>query len=274
MSKRIKFFGVALTLGLVLWFSGLLPVDRRLVVVLVISAVAYVLTAAVLFEDLKGWEWITLLILPVLFTLGSGLFSNLLPAAVPRMFGQSFRIETAIFLGNVVRFLFTILYVLGMYAILLTENIFSVASIRTIQLFRAARSVNFIMVLVTGLFFFSVAFSLRLWFHWIMLISAGIGFLLSFSSLWSIDLKTEHLDEVKRSSLTIAWLMALYGGVLAFWPLRPFMAGLLLTSCLYSLLGILEQKLGSRLSGVNYIEFILFNLVIVLVAFFTTSWRG
>ncbi len=274
MSKRVKFFGVAFVLGLALWLCGLLAVDKRLAVVFGISAVAYVLTAWVLFEDLKGWEWITLLILPVLFTFGSGLFANLLPAAVPRMFGLNFQIETSIFLGNIVRFLFMALYVLGMYAILLTENIFSVASIRTIQLFRAARSVNFIMVLVTALFFFSVSFSLRLWFYWIMLISGGVGLLLSFSSLWSIDLKTEHLDDVYRLSFVIAWLVALYGAVLSFWPIRPFMGGLVLTACFYALLGILEQRLGSRQQAVNYLEFVIFNIIIVLVALVTTSWRG
>src|SRR3990167_2414283 len=71
-----------------------------------------------------------------------------------------------------VRFVFIVLYVLGMYAVMLTENIFSVASIRTIQLFRAARSVSFILALIVSLLFFSVAFSLKLPFY---LISILVG---------------------------------------------------------------------------------------------------
>lgn len=274
MSKRVKFFGVALFLGFLLWLTGFIGVDKRLGVVSVISAVCYVLTAWVLFEDLKGWEWITLLILPVLFTFSSGLFANLLPPAVPRMFGLNFQIETSIFLGSIVRLFYSVLYVLGMYAILLTENIFSVASIRTIQLFRAARSVNFIMVLVTALFFFSVAFSLKLMFIWIMLIGGLVSLLLSFASLWSIDLKTEHLDDVYRLSAIICWLMMFYAATLAFWPVRPFMAGLVLTACFYSLLGILEQRIGNKPFAINYLEFVVFNLIIVLIALLTTSWRG
>lgn len=274
MSKRVRFFGVALFLGVCLWLSGFFGVDKRLAVVAGICAMSYVLTAWVLFEDLKGWEWVALLILPVLFTFGSGLFENLLPAAVPRMFGLNFQIETSIFLGGVVRLLFCFLYVLGMYAILLTENIFSVASIRTIQLFRAARSVSFIMVLVTALFFFSVAFSLKLPFYWIMLIGGIVSLLLSFSSLWSIDLKTEHQTSVYRYSLVISWLMMLYSGVLAFWPIRPFMVGLVLTSCFYALLGLLEQRLGNKPFVMNYLEFVIFNIIIVGIAFVTTTWRG
>ncbi len=274
MSKRARFFAVALFLGLLLWGTGLFGVEKRLGLVLAVSGVAYVVSAWVLFEDLKGWEWITLLILPVLFTLGSGLFGNLLPPAVPSMFGLNFQIETSLFLGGVVRFLFSVLYIFGMYAVLLTENIFSVASIRTIQLFRAARSVSFILALIVSLFFFAVALSLKLPFYVIGVVVGIVSLLLSFESLWSVDLKTEHLDDVYRLSGVIGWLMTLFGVVISFWPIGPFMGGLLLTSCFYALLGILEQRLVNKMMAVNYLEFLIFNLIIILIAFFTTSWRG
>ena len=274
MSKRAKFFAVSLFLGFLLWLSGFFGVEKRLAIVLSISGIAYVLSAWVLFEDLKGWEWITLLILPVLFTLGSGLFGNLLPSAIPSMFGLNFQIETSLFLGGVVRFVFIVLYVLGMYAVMLTENIFSVASIRTIQLFRAARSVSFILALIVSLFFFAVVYSLRLPFYWISLIVGLVSLLLSFESLWSVDLKTEHLDDVYRLSGIIGWLMALFAAVVAFWPIVPFMGGLVLTACFYALLGILEQRLVNKMMAVNYGEFVIFNLIIVGIAFLTTSWRG
>jgi len=274
MSKRAKFFAVSLFLGFLLWLSGFFGVEKRLAIVLSISGIAYVLSAWVLFEDLKGWEWITLLILPVLFTLGSGLFGNLLPSAIPSMFGLNFQIETSLFLGGVVRFVFIVLYVLGMYAVMLTENIFSVASVRTIQLFRAARSVSFILALIVSLFFFAVVYSLRLPFYWISLIVGLVSLLLSFESLWSVDLKTEHLDDVYHLSGIIGWLMALFGAVVAFWPIVPFMGGLVLTACFYALLGILEQRLVNKMMAVNYGEFVIFNVIIVGIAFLTTSWRG
>ncbi len=274
MSKRTRFFVVSLFLGFLLWATGLFGVEKRLALVLSVSGIAYVLSAWVLFEDLKGWEWITLLILPVLFTFGSGLFGNLLPPAIPSMFGLSFQIETSLFFGTVIRFIFAVLYVFGMYAVLLTENIFSVASIRTIQLFRAARSVSFILALIVSLFFFAVAFSLKLPFFAIGIIVGVISLLLSFESLWSVDLKTEHLDDVYRISLVIGWLMGLYGSVVSFWPIGSFMGGLVLTSCFYALLGILEQRLVNKMMAVNYLEFVVFNLIIILIAFLTTSWRG
>lgn len=274
MSKRTKFFGVSIFLGVCLWLTGLFGVDKRLGLVIGVSAITYVLTAWVLFEDLKGWEWLTLMIFPVLFTLGTGLFENLLPSAVPSMFGLNFQIETSIFLGGIVRILFLLAYTLGMYAILLTENIFSVASIRTIQLFRAARSVNFIMALVIAIFFFAVALSLKLAFPYVMGIVGIVSLLLSFGTLWSIDLKTEHLDEVYRLSILIGWIMALCSAVVSFWPIRPFIGGLALTSCFYSVLGILEQRMANKSQEVNFTEFVIFNVIILLIAFLTTSWRG
>lgn len=274
MSKRARFFAVALLLGFLLWISWLFSVEKRFGLVLAISGIAYVLSAWVLFEDLKGWEWVTLLVLPVLFTLGSGLFGNMLPTAVPSIFGLNFQIETSLFLGLVIRFLFVILYVLGMYAVLLTENIFSVASIRSIQLFRAARSVSFILALVVSIFFFAVVYSLKLPFYLIGLIVGVVSLLLSFESLWSVDLKTEHLKDVYRLSVLIGWLMVLFGICVSFWPIGPFMGGLVLTSCFYSLLGILEQRLVNKMTAVNYLEFVIFNVIIVLIAFLTTSWRG
>lgn len=274
MSKRARFFVISFFLGFLLWCTGLFGVEKRLALVFSISGIAYVLSAWVLFEDLKGWEWITLLILPVLFTFGSGLFGNLLPSAVPSMFGLNFQIETSLFLGSVVRFLFTILYVFGMYAVLLTENIFSVASIRTIQLFRAARSVSFILALIVSLFFFAVALSLKLPFYAVGAVVGFVSLLLSFESLWSVDLKTEHLDDVYLLSIVIGWLMTLFGFVVSFWPIAPFMGGLLLTACFYALLGVLEQRLVNKMMAVNYVEFVIFNLIIIMIAFFTTSWRG
>ena len=44
------------------------------------------------------------------------------------------------------------LFGIGQYTLLLTANIFSVAAIRTIALFRAAVAVGFVMTLLTGFF--------------------------------------------------------------------------------------------------------------------------
>jgi len=59
-----------------------------------------------------------------MFTLGGGLFGNFLPAAIPSMFGKTIQFETSILLANILKILYFIFYVVGMYGILLIENIF------------------------------------------------------------------------------------------------------------------------------------------------------
>lgn len=274
MSKRTKFAIVGIFLSILLWVVTVLPVDYRFGLSLGVAAVSYVLTVWVLFDDLKGIEWITLMVLPVMFTLGCGLFSNFLPAAVPRMFGMAFQIETAQILAGIVKIFYFICFAIGMYGILLIENIFSVASIRTIQLFRAARSVNFILTLITSLFFYTVVLSLKLEFWWVMPAVFLVSVILSFPSFWSVDLKNNLVSEVGRYSLATSWVIAFVSAVLCFWPVKAFMGGLIMTSCLYALLGILEQRLSARVYLESLMEYALTILIILVIGFLTTSWLG
>lgn len=274
MQKRTRFVLVSFLVAVSLWLSNWVGVEFRFGLSLGIAALAYVLAVWVLFDDLKGLEWLTLVVLPVMFTLGSALFANFLPNSIPRLFGKVFQVETAIFLAGLFRLFYYILFAIGLYGVLLIENIFSVASIRTIQLFRAARSVNFILTLVTSLFFFTAILSLRLPFWWIGLSVFLISFVLSFPSFWSVDLKNNYVSEVGKFSLTVGWLVAVVGLVLAFWPVKPFMGGLMLTSVLYSLLGVMEQRLSSKVYLESAFEYIATVVIIMIIGFLTTSWTG
>lgn len=274
MSKRTKFILVSLLIASLLWLTSMAQVDYRFGLVLAVGAVSYILSVWVLFDDLKGIEWITLIILPMMFTLGAGLFSNFLPTAFPGMFGKSISVETSQLLAGIFKVLYFLLVGVGLYGILLIENIFSVASIRTIQLFRAARSVNFIFTLVTSLFFFTVALSLKLAFWWVIPISFAVSFVLAYPSLWSIDLKNNFGPQVMRYALSASWIIAILSGVLCFWPVKPFMGGLILTSGLYALFGILEQRLSNRVYLESLLEYGVTIIIIIVVGFLTTSWVG
>lgn len=274
MSKRTKFILVSCLIAFCLWLTSFTSVDYRFALVLAVAAISYVLSVWVLFDDLKGIEWITLIILPMMFTLGSGLFSNFLPTAFPGMFGKTLSVETSQLLAGIFKGVYFILFGLGFYGILLIENIFSVASIRTIQLFRAARSVNFIATLVTSLFFFTVALSLKLAFWWVIPISFAVSFVLAYPSLWSVDLKNNFGKEVWRYAMSSSWIIAILSGVLCFWPVKPFMGGLILTSALYALFGILEQRLSNRVYLESLLEYGVTVMIIIVVGFLTTSWTG
>jgi hypothetical protein len=274
MSKRAGFVLVAVILALGMWLTQLLPLDMRLTVILVLTIVSYFLTVWVLFEDLKGVEWLMLTILPVLFTLSAGLFAYYLPSAVPSLFGFKFGIGMSRFLASLVSFVFFVLYGVGMYAILLTENIFSVASIRTIQLLRAARSVGFILSLVVGIFFFHTFLALRVPFFVVAGTVFMACFLLSLSALWSVELKMVGLNEVLVNSLVVAFIMSQMGMVMSFWPVQPLMGGLMLVACFYSLLGLFQQRMTNRVFFGGFVEYLVFMVIVLATGFLTTSWRG
>lgn len=72
MSKRTRFLLIGGLIAILLWLSTLAPVDYRFGLSLAVSAMSYVLSVWVLFDDLKGIEWLTLMVLPVMFTHGGG----------------------------------------------------------------------------------------------------------------------------------------------------------------------------------------------------------
>lgn len=274
MSKRTRFIIISGILAICLWLTTLASVDYRFGLYLMTSGLAYILSVWVLFDDLKGVEWITLMVLPTMFTLGGGLFSNFLPVVVPRMFGQAFQLESSILLASVFRIMYFLLFAVAMYGVLLIENIFSVASIRTIQLFRAAKSVNFILTLITSLFFYTVSLSFKLPFWWVFLMVFVVTSILAFPSLWSVDLKNNLIKASTRYSLAVSWVVASAACTLSFWPVKPFMGGLMLTSILYAMLGIMEQRLTSRVYMESLVEYGVTVAIILTIGFLTTSWVG
>src|SRR3990167_1114849 len=95
-------------------------------------------------QDLKNNFSPQVFILPLFYTLASALFYFLVPARFITRIGM------------------TSLYALGLYSLLLSENIFIVSSIRTIALLSSARTVSFIVTLLSYFFMANVVFSLHL----------------------------------------------------------------------------------------------------------------
>ena len=58
MSKRTKFILISTLIAFFLWLTSLAQVDYRFGLVLAVAAVSYILSVWVLFDDLKGIEWI------------------------------------------------------------------------------------------------------------------------------------------------------------------------------------------------------------------------
>lgn len=224
--------------------------------VIVLSLATYVLTAFGLRDDLKGIEWLTLLILPTAFTAAVSLFYFLLPVRW------------------LTRIPIAVLYAVGMYALLLTENIYNVAASRTIALLRAAHSVGFLLTLVTYFLLIQTLLSLRLNPFANALGTGIISFFLMFQFLWAIELTTGVGERLKHLSVLLAVIFSQLSWAFSFWPVSLVLQALFLTTCFYSMVGMAQQYLVERLYKKNVIEFAMVTALVFVIIFLATRWRG
>src|SRR5579871_2412824 len=103
-------------------------------VAFIISGLADILLYWSLRKDLKENFYYQVFILPFLYCLAFGLFYFLAPSRL------------------LTRIITTTLFSVGLYSLFLSENIFIVASIRTIALLNGARIVTFVVTLVSYFF--------------------------------------------------------------------------------------------------------------------------
>lgn len=254
MSKRTKFVLISALLSLGLLVIQLVNIEFRYLAIGVFSLLTYGLCVLALIDDLKSIEWLMLLILPVFYTVSVSLFYFLLPEKL------------------LIRIIILSLFGVGMYALLLTENIFSIAAIRTIQLLRAAHAVYFLLTLVTAFFLLDTIFSFRLmpWFN--SLLSFGVAFPLVLTGLWSIDLEERISGRVLSYSLGLSWLFAQLGFWVSFWPLSVAAASLLLVAGLYVGLGLFQHHFSGRLFKKTVSEYVWVGLVVLMITFLTAGW--
>jgi hypothetical protein len=256
VSKRQQFVvatGV-LTVGLIL--TQLAGEDLRYPMAIGLSILAYLVSAFVLRDDLKKIEWISLLTLPTLFTAAVSLFYFLLPA----------RWLTRVPVVG--------LYAVGMYALLLTENIYNVAVDRTIALLRAAHSVGFLLTIVTYFLLVQTVLAFRLPFFLNAIFITIMSFLLVFQSLWAVVLENPVSRRVWHITIVIAVALGQIVWAFSFWPTQTTLVVLFLTTCFYGMVGMAQQYVVEKLYKKTVIEFFSLTSIVFLIVLFATRWRG
>jgi len=255
MSKRRRFVLVSLLLSLSLLGTQFVRVDYRYQAIVLVGGIAYALSAWALAEDLHGVEWVTALILPVVYPVSVGLFYFLLPER------------------PLTRFVILGFFGVGMYALLLTENIFTVAAIRTIQLLRAAHAVGFLLTLVTAFFLFDTIWSFRLPFFTNAILVGLASFPLLLQGLWSVELAEERIE---RRTLLYSSFLSLGMGELAlaisFWPVTVPVGSLFLVTMAYVGLGISQYHFTGRLFRKTLYEYLGVGLIVLLTTYLVTRW--
>jgi len=229
MRRREKF--VISTILLIVSFFALqyLSLEWRYWGVAVFGVVTYFVCTWALSDDLQLYERLTIVPLPAMYAISVALFYFLLPSSLLSRTGL------------------LILFGLGLYALLLTCNIFSVAKGRTIQLLYAASAVGFLIVLLTSMLFSSIIFSLKLPFWANGLLVGLVHYPLVFMSLWSVNLEDFIAKDLLIYSLAISVFLTELAILLSLVPIPVWNASLFITGIIYLVLGILHSFLRGRL---------------------------
>jgi len=256
LSKRQQFVAITAILTVGLLLTQMVSSDLRYPFVTLLALVTAGLTAFAFRQDLHGAEWLTLLTLPTLFTAAVALFYFLLPVRWLTRLPVAF------------------LYGIGMYALLLTENIYNVAADRTIALLRAAHSVGFLLTLLTYFLLARTVLAFRFYAPINSLLIGGISFFLVLQSVWAMELTPWLGRRVWHISLAITLFLMQLVWIFSFLPTKITLQALLFTTIFYSTVGMAQQYLVEKLYRKTVIEFFSVAAIVFVITIVATNWRG
>lgn len=245
MRRREKFVLTSIFLTIGLWAIQFVGLEWKYFAILGLGLVSYFLSVWALFDDLQRHEWLTVVPFPSVYAVTVALFYFLLPDSL------------------ISRISILSVFGVGVYALLLTANIFSVAKGRTIQLLYAAHAVSLFFSLFTSLLFTNAIFSLNLPFY---VNGIGLGLfhlVLLIMSLWSVRLEQGVGKEIIWYSALIAIILGEVALVLSFLPMPIWHISLFIMAVMYLGLSTVQSLLRGRLFRNTMNEF---TLVAVFVA--------
>ncbi len=267
--QKIIITSTIVTIGLISLFVNnylVIDVTLRFKFILALAGLTYVLSYWALMPGMNRTKAVTLLILPVFFTIAVASFFYVWP------------------INKFTKVIFPVMYGLLFYLLLLSQNVFNVATIRTIPLYRAASTAGFMLSVITALFAYSVVGAFIsspgniLPFYVGPLMVIGISYPLILQILWSTKIEENISTQILVQSFIISLVLGELALVLSFWPslaeIRSFAVASILTSMMYVLVGITTHHLRERLGKREAWEYLLFGAFVWLIAFFITLWTS
>lgn len=252
-NKRQKFILSVIVLSVGLFIAEYVVGKSGILIVLGLSFLTSFLLFLSLKEDLKENFTPQVLILPFFYSLALGLFYLLVPARLLTRTGMTF------------------LYALGLYSLFLSENIFTVSSIRTIQLLSGARTVSLVLTLLSYFFISNVVFS----FHINIFITLLLIFIYTFAivsqSVWTYTLDTKLFSNVFWV-LSITICLVEVATFLWFNSNSPTVIALFLTSIFYVVLGLTHAWFERRLFRGVILEYFWVTIVSFIFLILFSGW--
>lgn len=254
IEKRTRFIISTLILTLLLLVSTFLFFDKAWLFIPIFIVAAYVCTYFSIYEGISHIEWVTLFLMPILVTISFYFFYFLFPTRW------------------ITRIPFIIFYSISVYAMFLVSNIFNVGVEKSLQLYRAAFSVNYFYQSLMVFLFANLILSLKLNFFLGGLLFFVLGSVMATHLFWSIKLEMHWEKHVVQLGLLVGFILFQVGILASFIPLQSSIMALLLSSVYYSVGGLVYLHLDERLFKETVREY-LFVLIFVLgIVILTINW--
>ncbi len=255
LSKRGKFVLCVLALTSGLFFSEYMTGSVLILLSFILSFLTVLFLYLVLREDLSKKTYLfPIFVLPFFYTLSFSLFYSLVPS----------RFLTRVLLSGV--------YAFGAYSLFLTQNIFAISVLRTINLLRSARIVSFVITIFVLFFLCNIVFSLRLPLYITPIAIGALSFLMCIQFLWSYSETKESSREVFLFSSSIALMMGELSFVLSIWPVSAAIYAIFLTGIFYTYSGLSHAWLERRLFKGILWEYIWVGFLSILFLLLFSKW--
>ncbi len=254
IEKRTRFVISALILGGLLLISTFFFFDKAIFFIPLFILFTYFLTYFSVLEGLDKSEWLMLFLTPVIFSVAFYLFYFLFPVRW------------------LTRLPFIVIYTVSIYAILLTSNIFNVGVEKSLQLYRAAFSVNYFFQAIIIFLIANILFSARENFLINALLIGVSVFPLSLQLYWTIKLNLQLERELFLYAFFTAFVLAQLVIVLSFVPFKPTIVALITTAAYYSIGGLVTAFIDARLFKQTVREYLIVLGTVAVVALLTINW--
>lgn len=254
LNKRQKFVVAVFLLSCGVFLSEYFTGITLTVAAIILAFLTVAFLLLILRKDIKGSFFAPILILPFFFTLAFPFFYALVPERL------------------LSRIIVTGIYAFGLYSLFLTQNIFAVSGIRTINLLRSARIVAFVITLLVYYFLVNFIFSLRLPVLLTPLVILPLSFLMNIQSLWTYTLDSSQIKPIATFSLIISICIAQLSYVLILWPVNASIYSLFLAGIFYTYSGLCHAWLERRLFKGILWEYVWVGFISVLFLIIFSKW--
>lgn len=254
IGKRQRFIISSFSLTGVLLLSTFFSFQEIYLFVPLIFVAVYAATYFSILEDITEHEWVMLFLHPVYLSIVFYLFYFFLPQRW------------------LTRLPFIVIYTIAIYAVMLSQNIFNVGVSKSLQLFRAAYSVNFLFLTISAFLAYSLIISLRMYFFFNFALIFIATVPLAVHLLWSVEPASKLSKNLLRQSILISLLIAEAGMLLSFIPVNQSIYALILTSVYYGLCGLFQVYLQGSFFKERIREFVFVFIFTLIIFILGTRW--